>query len=291
VAITSKPTSSTQSGGTTFVPTARTTLTNPLTKSPVTPHNHAPVWANRIRTAAPRLNSTGEVLTEVSVDLDFGGTILKEGTSAIEYRAHAGSDVWHFFGGALVPKSLISWFCITADRLMVAYAPSAKHYSDKSAALIKRTSTASRDALRLQKNKPSDGHRMRRAQNRRSQLPQRYCLIDTNRNNLSSKSWRRDRLITLLLQFGHVITRKRLYSLIEWVQIPILIYRLSPQKRRPHFVQLYGLIQTNLSSFSRKFRRCERTIIVLLLLGQVMTAMGRSSHTLSRSVGDVSQHF
>jgi len=132
---------------------------------------------------------------------------------------------------------------------------------------------------------------MRRAQNRRSQLPQRYCLIDTNRNNLSSKSWRRDRLITLLLQFGHVITRKRLYSLIEWVQIPILIYRLSPQKRRPHFVQLYGLIQTNLSSFSRKFRRCERTIIVLLLLGQVMTAMGRSSHTLSRSVGDVSQHF
>jgi hypothetical protein len=58
---------------------------------------------------------------------------------------------------------------------------------------------------------------MRRAQNRRSQLPQRYCLIDTNRNNLSSKSWRRDRLIRLLLQFGHVITRKRLYSLIEWV--------------------------------------------------------------------------
>jgi len=82
---------------------------------------------------------------------------------------------------------------------------------------------------------------MRRAQNRRSQLPQRYCLIDTNRNNLSSKSWRRDRLIRLLLQFGHVITRKRLYSLIEWVQISILVYRLSPQKRRPHFVQLYGL--------------------------------------------------
>jgi len=27
----------------------------------------------------------------------------------------------------------------------------------------------------------------------------------------------------LLLQFGHVITRKRLYSLIEWVQISILV--------------------------------------------------------------------
>ena len=66
---------------------------------------------------------------------------------------------------------------------------------------------------------------MRRAQNRRSQFPHRYCLIDTNRNNLSSKSWRRDRLIRLLLQFGHVITRNRLYSLIEWVQISILLYR------------------------------------------------------------------
>ena len=86
----------------------------------------------------------------------------------------------------------------------------------------------------------ADGYRMRRAQNRRSQFPQRYCLIDTNRNNLSSKSWRRDRLIRLLLQFGHVITRKRLYSLIEWVQISILVYRLSPQKRRPHFVQLWS---------------------------------------------------
>jgi hypothetical protein len=57
---------------------------------------------------------------------------------------------------------------------------------------------------------------MRCAQNCRSQFPQRYYLIDTNRNNLSSKSWRRDRLIRLLPQLGHVITRKRLYSIIEW---------------------------------------------------------------------------
>ena len=48
-------------------------------------------------------------------------------------------------------KNLISWFCTSADRLMVASATSAKHYSDKSAALIKRTSTVSRDALRLKK--------------------------------------------------------------------------------------------------------------------------------------------
>ena len=89
-----------------------------------------------------------------------------------------------------------------------------------------------RDALPLQKTKPGDGYRMRRAQNRRSQFPQRYCLIDTNRNNLSSKSWRRDRLIRLLLQFGHVITRKRLYSLIKWVQNPILVYHLSHSRRR-----------------------------------------------------------
>src|ERR1041384_3305929 len=65
---------------------------------------------------------------------------------------------------------------------------------------------------------------------------------------------------------------------------PILVYRLSPQKRRPHFVQLYGLIQTNLSSFSRKFRRCVRAIIVLLHLGQVMTAIARSSRRQTRSV-------
>ena len=60
----------------------------------------------------------------------------------------------------------------------------------------------------------ADSYRMRRAQNRRSQFPQRYCLIDTNLNNLSSKSRRRERLIRSLLQSGHVITRKRLYSLI-----------------------------------------------------------------------------
>jgi hypothetical protein len=126
---------------------------------------------------------------------------------------------------------------------------------------------------------------MRRAQNRRSQFPQRYCLIDTNRNDPSSKSWRRDRLIRLLLQFGHVITRKRLYSLIERVQISILVYRLplSPQNRRPHFVQLYGLIQTKLSSLSRKFRRCDRAIIVLLQLGHLMMVIGRCSHSLMRS--------
>jgi hypothetical protein len=124
---------------------------------------------------------------------------------------------------------------------------------------------------------------MRRAQNRRSQFPHRYCLIDTNRNNLSRKSWRRDRLIRLLLQFGHVITRKCLYSLIDWVPISILVYRLSPQNRRPHFVQLYGLIQINLSSRSRKFRRCERAIIVLLQLGHLMIVIGRCSHSLMRS--------
>ena len=53
---------------------------------------------------------------------------------------------------------------------------------------------------------------MRRAQNRRSQFPQRYCLIDANLNNLSSKSRRRERLIRSLLQSGHVITRKCLLA-------------------------------------------------------------------------------
>jgi len=134
----------------------------------------------------------------------------------------------------------------------------------------------------------ADGYRMRRAQNRRSQLPQRYCLIDTNRNNLSSKSWRRDRLIRLLLQFGHVITRKRLYSLIEWVQISILVYRLSPQKRRPHFVQLYGLMQANLSRLSRKLRRWKRAIIVLLQRRHLMMVMRRSSHSLAGSLRTLS---
>ena len=82
---------------------------------------------------------------------------------------------------------------------------------------------ATRNRIVIGSDSGADSYRMRRAQNRRSQFPQRYCLIDTNRNNLSSKSWRRDRLIRLLLQFGHVITRKRLYSLIEWVQISILV--------------------------------------------------------------------
>ena len=44
----------------------------------------------------------------------------------------------------------------------------------------------------------ADSYRMRPAQNRRSQFPQRYCLIDINLNNLSSKSRRRERLIRLL---------------------------------------------------------------------------------------------
>ena len=117
---------------------------------------------------------------------------------------------------------------------------------------------------------------MRRAQNRRSQLPQRYCLIDTNRNNLSSKSWRRDRLIRLLLQCGHVITRKRLYSLIEWAQISILVYRLSPQKRRPQ------------SRLSRKVRRWERAIIVLLQRRHLMMVIRRSSHSLAGSLRTLS---
>lgn len=108
---------------------------------------------------------------------------------------------------------------------------------------------------------------MRRAQNRHSQFPQRYCLIDTNRNNLSRKSWRRDRLIRLLLQFGHVITRKRLYSLIERSKYSILVYRLRLQNRCPHFPQRYGLINANFSNLSMKFRRCERAIKLLLHLG------------------------
>ena len=77
----------------------------------------------------------------------------------------------------------------------------------------------------LGKNFPAaDCYRMRRAQNRRSQFPQRYCLIDTNLNNLSSKSRRRDRLIRSLLQSGHVITRKCLYSLIGRSKYPNSAY-------------------------------------------------------------------
>jgi hypothetical protein len=122
----------------------------------------------------------------------------------------------------------------------------------------------------------ADGYRMRRAQNRRSQFPQRYCLTETNRNNLSSKSWRRDRLIRLLLQFGHVITRKRLYSLIEWAQISILVYRLITQKWRPQ------------SRLSKKLRRWERAIIVLLQRGHLMMVIRRSSHSLAGSLRTLS---
>jgi hypothetical protein len=81
------------------------------------------------------------------------------------------------------------------------------------------------DFARSDKNFPAaDCYRMRRAQNRRSQFPQRYCLIDTNLNNLSSKSRRRDRLIRSLLQSGHVITRKCLYSLIGRSKYPNSAY-------------------------------------------------------------------
>ena len=83
----------------------------------------------------------------------------------------------------------------------------------------------------------ADCYRMRRAQNRRSQFPQRYCLIDTNLNNLSSKSRRRERLIRSLLQSGHVITRKCLYSLIGRSKYPISAYvvpRLDGAEFKPN---------------------------------------------------------
>jgi len=83
----------------------------------------------------------------------------------------------------------------------------------------------------------ADCYRMRRAQNRRSQFPQRYCLIDTNLNNLSSKSRRRARLIRSLLQSGHVITRKCLYSLIGRSKYPISAYvvpRLDGAEFKPN---------------------------------------------------------
>lgn len=131
---------------------------------------------------------------------------------------------------------------------------------------------------------------MRRAQNRRSQFPQRYCLMDTNRNNLSSKSWRRDRLIRLLLQFGHVITRKRLYSLIRIGPKSNLSLPPESPKAPSTFRTANGLIQTNLSSFSRKFRRCERAIIVLFT-----SRAGNDGHCSifahADSVVDVSQHL
>jgi hypothetical protein len=127
---------------------------------------------------------------------------------------------------------------------------------------------------------------VRCAQNSRSQFPQRYCLIKISLNSLSSKSRRRARLIKLLPQLGHVITRKCLYSLISrseylsctfyvrradssnGIRVSIFGYRpLSRQNRRPHFVQLYGLIHRNLNSLSNTFRRWDRAIITLLHFG------------------------
>jgi hypothetical protein len=117
-----------------------------------------PVWANRIPNWGALPEFHGKVLTEVSVDIDFfrGVIFTKEG--GVPWNIERTQAV--IFGtsvrGALsTPKSLISWFCITADRLMVASATNAKHWSNKSAALIKRTSTVSRDALRLKKTKRS----------------------------------------------------------------------------------------------------------------------------------------
>jgi hypothetical protein len=128
---------------------------------------------------------------------------------------------------------------------------------------------------------------MRCAQNSRSQFPQRYCLICINLNNLSSKSRRRARLIKLLPQLGHAITRKCLYSLIERSKYLTLAYRLPliPQNLFPHFVQLYGLIQANLRNRSRKLWRCDRPIITLKQRGHRIGAnrnriTGKWSHNL-----------
>jgi hypothetical protein len=82
---------------------------------------------------------------------------------------------------------------------------------------------ATRNRIVIGSDSGADSYRMRRAQNRRSQFPQRYCLIDANLNNLSSKSRRRARLIRSLLQSGHVITRKCLYSLIGRSKYPISV--------------------------------------------------------------------
>jgi len=153
---------------------------------------------------------------------------------------------------------------------------------------------------------------MRCAQNSRSQFPQRYCLICTNLNNLSSKSRRRERLITSLLQSGHVITRRFLYSLIGRSKYPISayvrrsgssnasrdsIFRQRPLRRqnlRPHFVQLYGLIQRNLNSLSNRLRRRDRAIIALLQLGHRSrdNATGKWFHNLnSTSIFDLPRSF
>jgi len=91
---------------------------------------------------------------------------------------------------------------------------------------------AARNRIVIGSDSGADSYRMRRAQNRRSQFPQRYCLIDANLNNLSSKSRRRARLIRSLLQFGHVITRKRLYSLIGRSKISNLSQCTNPANNR-----------------------------------------------------------
>ena len=93
---------------------------------------------------------------------------------------------------------------------------------------------ATRNRIVIGSDSGADSYRMRRAQNRRSQFTQRYCLIDANLNSLSSKSRRRERLIRSLLQSGHVITRKCLYSLIGRSKYPISAYVVKPnqEKRR-----------------------------------------------------------
>ena len=100
--------------------------------------------------------------------------------------------------------------------------------------------------------------------------------MNTNLNNLSKKSRRRARLIRLLLQFGHVITRKCLYTVIDESKCSISAYRLCAQNRRPHFPQRYGLIRANLSTLSNKLRRRDRLISVLLQLGQLIIEGRRS---------------
>ena len=109
--------------------------------------------------------------------------------------------------------------------------------------------------------------------------------MNTNLNNLSSKSRRRARLIRLLLQLGHVITRKCLYTVIEESKCSISAYRLRAQNLRPHFPQRYGLIQANLSSLSRKFRRRDRLITVLLQLRHSMMVIVQYSHSLNQAPG------
>ena len=58
---------------------------------------------------------------------------------------------------------------------------------------------------------------------------------------------------------------------------------LRLQNRRPHFRQLYGLIQANLSSLSNRFLRRDRAIIMLSQLGHLIgdKAIVKCSHTLN----------